>query len=323
MPTDRGKDRGDMGSTSGQDSESHDREAITDIDGITEHGNGANEVNKRASRRFKRRRVVQESDEDCDDDEPSHIPQEPNREAQLQEQQSVDREQVRTPEEPKGGSSTQGQPFPKRLVLLSVRINNSTYTRFAAPENIIRQVPDYSHKLDKAIGITPDGERLRITDKKIRREEAVIQAIEYLSAGILEPLNLESCDISWEVLKELIYLYDLAILLEIDVLQHAIVNHIAKGPALSPYILVDFAAECYRKGKESHEVAPDCLLGQFLKTKLADSLPALVESGAVLEVNNIGGTLCKQLVEVYTENFQAIQDMKAKADYGKVKIEID
>lgn len=262
------------------------------------------------SRGLKRRRVIRD-DEDRDDHEIAA--------ATSSDTDNMTLEPVH--DEPPDEAEEQDQPSPKRLVILSVKVSSNTFTRFAVSENTLRQIPEYSRKLDTAIVQTPGAKRLRITDTKIRREEVVTQAIEYVSDGILEPLDVENGYSCLETLTELVYLYDFAVSLSIEDLQHAIVEHVAAGEGLAPETFVSFAVECYREGKDGHKVTPDCLLGQFIKKNLADHLPALVEGGAVNDIKEIGGTLNKQLVEVFMEDFMASK-MKSKRSEGNVKIEI-
>ncbi|KAK5121093.1 hypothetical protein LTR85_005577 [Meristemomyces frigidus] len=278
---------------------------IVDIASNSQADEPDNELGTRR-RGLKRRRVIRD-DDDCDDDEPLG-------DAKLVDTTSEEQEAATEAQQPE-------QLSRRRLVQLSVKISGTTFTSFYLKEDIIREIPDYSRKLDDAISKKRDGERLRIRDHKIRREEMIAQAIDFLSDGILEPLNTEKSETNFRHLVNLVSLYDIGVLLSIGKLQRAIVDHIAACDGLAPDAFVGFAAECYREGKEGHKVKPDCLLGRFIKTNLADHLPSLVESGAVDLIKEIGGTLNKQLVEVFMENYKVSQAAQ-KGEY-KVKVEIE
>ena len=56
-------------------------------------------------------------------------------------------------------------PCPKpRLVLLSVETSGNSCTKFALSEDLIREIPDYSRKLDAVMAQIPAGQRFRIAD---------------------------------------------------------------------------------------------------------------------------------------------------------------
>lgn len=266
------------------------------------------ECQRRSARRRKRRRVVID-DEECDDDDDEGVSVDKTA-------KTVDSDEIRTRVR---ASKTLS---PNQLVHLSVKTAGSTFLRFAVHENLIRQIPDYSRKLDTAIAQSPNARRARITDHKIRREETFVQAIEYLSDGLLEPLDAEDEQNCYQTLVDLVYLYDIGVSLSIDTLQHAIVHHITACEDLDPETFVDFATECYREGKDGHKITPDCPLGQFIKTTLADRLPFLVESDLVDRIREIGGVLNKQLVDVFKEYYQVSQSAK-KSQFKVVKVELD
>ncbi|KAK4541944.1 hypothetical protein LTR36_007308 [Oleoguttula mirabilis] len=269
---------------------------------MTSQGDATNEGRPRASLRLKRRRIVPDDEDVCNEELLASGHSTPEAVTQAEDE-------------------VQEAPSPTRLVLLSVKTPGSTFTRFAVAENIIRQIPDYSRKLDTAIAQDPYAKRMRITEHKMRREETIIQVIEYLSDGLLQPLDVGDAQNRHDTFVDLIYLYDMGVALSIGKLQHNIVAHIANCDDLATEAFVTFAAECYREGKDSHKITPDCVLGQFIKQYLADNLQTLVESGAVDDIKEIGGTLNKQLLEVFMADYVSKQTAK-KAEY-KVKIEVE
>ncbi|KAK5127259.1 hypothetical protein LTR08_004475 [Meristemomyces frigidus] len=207
------------------------------------------------------------------------------------------------------------------LVLLIVKTSgsNNGFTEFALPQSVVRRIPVYALKLNKALE-KAGSSRACVTDNIIRRKEVVIQAVEYLAYGKLKTLDVGNWGQCFDTLTELIYLYDFGVTLSIDELQHAVVDHITECDGLAPDMFVHFAAECYREGK-GHKITPDCLLGQFIKKNLGLHLPGLVESGAVNDIKEVGGTLNKQLVEVFTDFYMAQMKSKIPKD-EEVKTEV-
>lgn len=133
-----------------------------------------------------------------------------------------------------------------------------------------------------------------------------MQAIEYLIFDALEPLDPCRPKECQRNLVGFVDLYDLSVCLEIDKLEQAIVDHINGCAALDMPSFVGFAAECYN----GHKITEDSLLGQCIKTKLAQNLPILIKSGLIDWIKNKGGILNKQLVEVFAENFIETQKKK-------------
>lgn len=164
----------------------------------------------------------------------------------------MDGEEVSAAEEQEEQEETE-QPA-DRLVLLSIKTSASRTVNFALKASIVRMIPEYAHMLDKVAACTAG--RLRIVDKTIRKEEVVIQMIEYLSAGTLEPLDTGNTPKrALEILFDLIGLYDASVHLCIPELESAIVEHISSNIYSSDEsTFVQFAMECYKAGKDAHKV---------------------------------------------------------------------
>lgn len=131
------------------------------------------------------------------------------------------------------------------------------------------------------------------------------QAIEYLTTRSLPPLNLNPSD-PYEAINFLcanILFYELSLMLQIKTLERAIAANIeaACGSGLDTQIFLRFARACY----ETVKIPMKGLLGSWIKRYLSDHLYELVEGGVHEEINEIGGSLNTQLVEVFAENFKA------------------
>ena len=192
-------------------------------------------------------------------------------------------------------------------MLLTVKTSNSTLVRFAISDHIIRLIPEYAKKLDAISKQTAEGKRLRLVDNKVRKEEAMIQTIEYLTDGILGSIDTGKPKACLEGFYNLLDLYDLSVTLKIQQLEVAVIELISQyRDALNVPLFIRFASECYRAGR-GHKVTEGCPIGQFIKAYIAQHLQFLIETGAIDEIKNLGGTLNKQLVEVFTENFVETQ----------------
>lgn len=189
-----------------------------------------------------------------------------------------------------------------RFISLSVKTSKTTIVRFAITENAIRQIPEYSKKLDTAIAKNKSGRRLCISDPKFRKEECMFQAIEYLMHGTLAPLVTEDPAACLVTLHELLDLYDLSVTLNITTLKDAIVQRVnsSNTPDLSTFVA--FAIECFKHGA-GHEVSAHCALGVYIKQRLRTELLELVKSGASETIKKAGGELSELLTEVLTEEF--------------------
>ena len=185
---------------------------------------------------------------------------------------------------------------------MTVKTPGSVSLKFAVAEYIIEQIPEYLKKLETAKRQTEEGKRLRITDSKTRKEEAIVQVIEYLTSGTLEPIDMSTPKACIKRLYELIDLYDLSVALDITELEEAIVNHITVCDDLDSQTFIRFARECYN-GNKDRLIAEGSMLGQFIKHNLARRLDVLVSTGAVDSIKNAGGILCKQLLEVLAEKY--------------------
>lgn len=170
--------------------------------------------------------------------------------------------------------------------------------------------------------INTDGKRLKIMDTKTRKEEAIIQAVEYLTSGLLEPLADLSPKACLKVLYDLIDLYDLSVALNLNELEQAIIDHIDKCTAIDIQTFIQFATECY-KDSRGHTIKADSLLGKFIKANLSACLHSLVETGAVDGIKNAGGTLSQQLVEVLTENYLETLKHQTSTQAGNSNIKVE
>ena len=205
-----------------------------------------------------------------------------------------------------------------RLALLTVKTSNSTSIKFAVSEGVLMQVPEYDKKMATAISQTPYGKRLRITDAKIRWEESFFQAFEYLTIGVLAELDLSKPQACVETLNEFIHVYELSANLGIVSLEQAIVHHISASDIDIP-TFIKFATECFK----CHNITEHCLLGQFVKANLAEHLHVLIDSGAIDDIKDAGGTLNRQLVEFFAENYVETQKRQhGKSHSDKIKFKI-
>lgn len=75
-------------------------------------------------------------------------------------------------------------------------------------------------------------------------------------------------------------------------------------------VFLSFATDCYGPG---HKIQPDSTLSQLIKAQLAEHLAELIECDAVAQINDIGGTPNKQLVEVFMESYKADRAAQAAA----------
>ncbi|KAK5678536.1 hypothetical protein LTS10_008980 [Elasticomyces elasticus] len=211
--------------------------------------------------------------------------------------------------EPTAPSPTSMPITKQRGILLSVKISATIYVKFVVKEEAIREIPEYSSKLDKAKAGVVDGERIRITDSKIRKEETVLQAFDYLVDGILERLDLDDADKCLTALDGLILLYHYSITMGIVKLETAIVSHIRSFDFenFDPITLVYFATEYYLDRKDGSKASPGTSLGLLIKEYLVKYLDAIIEDGEPYQyIKTEGGNaLNMQLLEVLSENYLA------------------
>ncbi|KAK4895252.1 hypothetical protein LTR27_006595 [Elasticomyces elasticus] len=258
----------------------------------------------------KRQRVVYDEDDDCVDT------------------QSAETSTIGTPsttEEQAEPTTTSPMSMPttkQRGILLSVKITGTTYVKFVVKQHAIREIPEYSSKLDKAKADLVNGERIRITDSKIRKEETVLRAFDYLVDGILEPLDIEDANKRLTALNGLILLYNYSIAMAIETLEAAILSHISSFDFdnFDPIILVYFATEYYLEGKDGLKASPKNSLGRLIKEYLVKYLDAIIEGGETYQyIKTVGGhALNMQLMEVLSENYLA---QRQAASSEKVKVE--
>ncbi|KAK3641131.1 hypothetical protein LTR56_006853 [Elasticomyces elasticus] len=209
----------------------------------------------------------------------------------------------------------------QRGILLSVKIS-AIYVKFVVKEEVIREILEYSSKLDKAKADLVGGERVRITDSKIRKEETVLQAFDYLVDGILEPLDIDDADKCLTALNGLILLYNYSIAMGIETLEAAILSHISSFDFdnFDAITLVYFATEYYHDDKDGSKAASKTSLGCLIKEYLAKYLAAIIEDGETYQyIKSHGGhTLNMQLLEVLSENYlaqrQAISSEEVKVE---------
>lgn len=189
--------------------------------------------------------------------------------------------------------------MPQRLVLLTVKTSSCTDVKFAVFEDIIWHIAEYAKKLQSAISRTTECKRLCISDTKIRKEETILQVIEFLTNGTLAHLDSSRPKARFDTLLDFIHLYELGENLGIASLPLAIVQHIDDHLSLNIDTFIKFAEKCYKTGK----ISADCYLGQSIKAKLAEHLHVLYGTGVIDEIRAIGGTLSEQLMEVLIEDF--------------------
>ncbi|KAK5719306.1 hypothetical protein LTR15_007829 [Elasticomyces elasticus] len=210
----------------------------------------------------------------------------------------------------------------QRGILLSIKISATIYVKFVVKEEVIREISEYSSKLDKAKAALVDGEGIRIIDSKIRKEETVLQAFDYLVDGILEPLDIDDADKCLTALNGLILLYNYSIAMGIETLEAAILSHISSFDFdnFDPITLVYFATEYYHDDKDGSKAASRTSLGCLIEEYLAKYLAAIIEDGETYQyIKSQGGsTLNMQLLEVLSENYlaqrQAISSEEVKVE---------
>jgi len=118
----------------------------------------------------------------------------------------------------------------QRFVLVSVKTNKAATVNFTVKVPIIRQIPLWSQAIDSFAIKFPDTKRLRVTEKKLHREEVFVQALEYLEWGSLEPIDTSNTKAWLHALTELIALYDFSTTMSIPELESAIVeSHQKRG----------------------------------------------------------------------------------------------
>lgn len=182
-------------------------------------------------------------------------------------------------------------------MLLSVRISDSSFIKFAVDETIIQEIPEYAGILQSVKTQSTGDKRLQITDSKIRHEESITRVIEFLTSGKLAPIDLSSPRASLGSLYELIDLYDLSVALKLLKLERVIKEHINDCDDLDLATFVRFATECYNSDT-GHRVNEGSVLGRYIKLTISQYLRTLVETGIAEDIKNTGGTLSKQLTEV-------------------------
>jgi hypothetical protein len=171
---------------------------------------------------------------------------------------------------------------------------------YYVPEEIIDHIPSYKSQLQCAYYRNVDDERI-IQDRTPRDQQAVANAIRFLTSGYLVPLNASSSAACEKALQSLVQLYNFSVALKIVKLETAVLSHIdaVNFEAMAVNAFLGFARSYYNgDGVDTQNSG----LGRLIKTKLSLLLPRLQQSMTADKISSEEGVLGKQLIAVLFED---------------------
>lgn len=195
-----------------------------------------------------------------------------------------------------------------RRIRLVVTTAGNGSTTFAVKASTIDKIASLSKQL-KSRPSTPL-QRQVIECSTISGDEAVIQAIELLEGGILNPLPMTPGTAALlQQLSERIKLFDISQELDIGVLEIAVIENISAHSLPDAKVFAQFATACYDRAA-GHRVDKKSSLGQLVKIGLSRLLPDLTAAGIADDLRNAGGPLGEEMIDVVWTRYKKLEQLR-------------